>query len=631
MGRTFLRQDAQVRNSVAYTDNIGAGSALESGSADLERDLNAVRSQLNRILDATMSGGKWYDDVYTPVGGTKRGVKQVNIDLKDIEDKRMLFRTEVLTDITVPAAVAATGSFTSVTGANLNDGETFTISDGIHTPVVFEFDSNSTVTPGYVAVVFTGGDSANAVAITMRTAINGAANLDVTAGGSGTTVSLTNDVKGSQGNVGLAETVANAGFVFTGMSGGAGDMKLLVSASSEDPTLVAAVDAGTAIGAVVKVLGSGVIGMWSSADITGPNDINPKNLCIIRNASNDDPILSGGKEVFGLLQAQSGTADGDSFDDATKKVQLSFVREAVAGGHTLEHVPADDMGGKVINYAYARRINLDAIPEEIFLTGVFIDQAASVDVTLDNAVDNQSGPVTQQQNIDWRIDDTKTLKFQDSTGGTNLIAILPNVGNDVVQFNLDNLDVNTTNAPDFNQGIKVATSSTEIDVGVTAGYINSTGAADLGVRAGGELYLDDGNQTGSTWVQVAGIKLSDTQAEWNAFRTQFGEISLLAAITQSYTSSSRSKTVGVLTANVPANTNVTGGTNLDATLGNYTGKTFVTDLDIYLNGQLMRNGANAGANHDVYPGTAAATGDLMFEFNLHGSPGNPDVITMIIN
>jgi hypothetical protein len=44
----------------------------------------------------------------------------------------------------------------------------------------------------------------------------------------------------------------------------------------------------------------------------------------------------------------------------------------------------------------------------------------------------------------------------------------------------------------------------------------------------------------------------------------------------------------------------------------------------------MRNGANSAANHDVYPGTSPANGDLKFEFALKGTGSHPDVITMTI-
>jgi len=50
-------------------------------------------------------------------------------------------------------------------------------------------------------------------------------------------------------------------------------------------------------------------------------------------------------------------------------------------------------------------------------------------------------------------------------------------------------------------------------------------------------------------------------------------------------------------------------------------------VNVYLNGTLLRNGADAVADHDVYPGDDPATGDLKFEFPLRGGP-KPDVLTM---
>jgi hypothetical protein len=136
------------------------------------------------------------------------------------------------------------------------------------------------------------------------------------------------------------------------------------------------------------------------------------------------------------------------------------------------------------------------------------------------------------------------------------------------------------------------------------------------------LYIDDGNQAGSTWAQTDGIKFSDTTAEWNTFESNYGEVSLLNAINQAFGGGggiTRRKVVAVVTADVTANTDVSGpanNNNLDANLGDLSAGSFDTGYDIFLNGVLLRNGANAAANHDVYPGTALASGQLRFEFAL---------------
>lgn len=123
--------------------------------------------------------------------------------------------------------VAATGSITTVTGANLVDGETFTINDGINAPTVFEFDSGGGVGGGNIAVAFTGGDTADQVRDSIISAVTGVgATLLVTAtNGGAATVTLTADLVGAHGNHLVTETVANAGFVVSGLSGGSGSVE----------------------------------------------------------------------------------------------------------------------------------------------------------------------------------------------------------------------------------------------------------------------------------------------------------------------------------------------------------------------------------------------------------------------
>jgi hypothetical protein len=521
MGRTFLQQDTQIYASDAYNDAVSPGSTLQTSAANLQDDLNAIRSQLRRILRAS-SAGNWYDDVPFPGGSTARGIEQLASDLFDIERKRVLFRTQVLTDVTVPAA------------------------------------------QNYVVLSVSG---------------------------------------------------------------------------SQTPTQVAAVDSSTSAGAIVAAY-VGTFGTAHTLDeVTGSNAISPKNLCIVRDAATGSPIKSSGKDVYALLQSESAV-DGHTFNDTTQQVQLSFVRENSAG-NDLEAVPASDVQNRSINYAYARRIFFDNIPEEAFLGGAFVDQSSATDVNLDNAVDNQSGPVSQAQTIDWRIADTFELLFKTGDAGRNLLRLAPTAAGDTVGINTDTLTFTSTNNPTFSKGISVDTGTVQINLGVSPGQIastaqltvNSGGTSDLRIGAAGELFFDDSNRTGSTYSQSNGIKLADTTAEWSTFDAEFGEVSLLNAIVQAKNNSSRTKGVAVVTtSSITANTNATGagGTpNLDALLPAYASGTFTANVDVYLNGVLLRCGADASANHDVYPGDTPANGDLKFEFALQGG-ATPDVLTVIV-
>jgi hypothetical protein len=196
-----------------------------------------------------------------------------------------------------------------------------------------------------------------------------------------------------------------------------------------------------------------------------------------------------------------------------------------------------------------------------------------------------------------------------SAGGTSQV----NIYGDVDEFDVD-AAVNN-----FLQGITIDSGGTRpIRVGVADGVIDTT-AGDLMVKAFAELLFDDANQTGSTWAQD-GIKLSDTQGEWDAFETAFGEVSLLAAIVAAKNTTGRRKVNSICTVQALPNVNVSGpatDNNLDTELGDLSAGVFVTasgdgDYDIFVNGDSQVLGINLAAGKDVYPGTSLALGQLKF-------------------
>src|SRR3990172_1913666 len=404
------------------------------------------------------------------------------------------------------------------------------------------------------------------------------------------------------------------------------NFELLSVAGAEAPTLVAAV-ALSQNGAVVAqsaLSGAGFL-VHELIELAGQNAISPKNLCIVRDSTTGQKIQSAGKDVFALLQYESPGAGGSAFDDtsAGARVKLSFVI-LNAGLDDLIACPVGDIAGKTINYAYVARINLDAIPEDAWLPldANFVDQATAVDVTRQRAYDNQAAtPVDkltsafldlEAAGIKWSIrDDLEAELFtvlEGSAGGTSEVQVKA----DVHVFNVDAL-IN-----DFNAGTRARTGGTRpIHVGVNDGVLEST-AGDLRVLGAAELLLDDGNQTGSTWAQTSGIKLSDTTAEWDAFETAFGEVSLLNAIAQAYNASSEAKTYANVTADANENVDVSlADGNLDVALPDMSGGSFLQDYDVFVNGELMRPGVDAAANNDYYPGTTlAGAAKLKFEFKL---------------
>lgn len=135
------------------------------------------------------------------------------------------FLKKLLTGTLVKTGAAkATGTITCVAVANLIDGETVTLDDGVNAPVVFEFDVNGTGVGGSNVQVDVSLDtSAIEVAATLHAAINGVgAGLAITSVDNlDGTLTLTNDAVGTAGNETITETVADAGFTVTGMAGGA--------------------------------------------------------------------------------------------------------------------------------------------------------------------------------------------------------------------------------------------------------------------------------------------------------------------------------------------------------------------------------------------------------------------------
>ena len=394
---------------------------------------------------------------------------------------------------------------------------------------------------------------------------------------------------------------------------------------------IAAVGVVSTRGTVAAAHG-GTFDTHALSEVVGSTAIAPKNIVEIVDGTTRDPILSGGRVVYALLQTENAT-DGHTMTGTTPdRAQLSFVR-ITAAGDDLEAVTVADIQGKVINYASMERKALEDLNEQDFLRGAIIDVPASTTATRQVVYDNQGTTpveVTTNSTLDlnaagiaWSIRDLANAALftltEGSTGGTTTLA----VGADV-----DTLDVNAV-VNDFAEGLRADTAGTRIDVGVTAGVIETTGVADLRVLGAGELFLDDGNQTGSTWAQPNGIKLSDTTAEWDAFEVKYGEVSLLNAITQGQ--ERNPKVYATVTAATAADADVggvAGGINLDAQLPDMSSGSFLTDYDVFLNGTLLRPGANAAANNDYYPGTSLVNGQLKFEFNVKAG-GTPDVLCVI--
>jgi len=640
MTRTFIRQDTQIYSSDVYDDTVAPSLAnFETNPLNLEQGQNNIRSMLSHLLD--VQAGNWYDVISTPSAletGVQRGVSNLNDALHAVEKKRVLRCVFSLVDVTVPAAVAATGTLTNAT--NFLNTETVTIDGKVYT-----FQTTLTNVDGNVQIGATVADSHANLAAAIN--LDGVAGTDYAAAmtihptvfaiDTATTTVVTAKIAGTAGNaIATTETTATGSWGGATLSGGTGGDVVILGTGELPSNTTAAVGAVTTLGTVVAAHG-GTFGQAALSEVAGPTAISPRNLLTIVDGSTRDPITSGGRQIYGLLQGESGVTDGATITDTTTtRVQITFVR-LNSTGDDLEVIPGDDLGATDINYCYVERVRLEDLNEADFLGGANIDVPSGTTVTRQVAYDNQGATVvttTAAATLDigtglsWELGDVNSAPLftvdEDSGGGNSTVTL----GTAVDVFD-NNAIVN-----DFASGATINSGGTRpIAVGVTDGVIEST-AGDLRVNATAELFLDDVNQTGSTWAQTDGVKLSETTAEWDAYELAFGgEVSLLNAIVQANNNNNRTKCQAVVTANVSADTDVANTTagNLDVDLCDYSAVAdFLNDVDVFLNGVLLRNGVNAAANEDVYPGTTPSVGMLRFEFALKGGGTKPDVLTMIV-
>lgn len=384
---------------------------------------------------------------------------------------------------------------------------------------------------------------------------------------------------------------------------------------------IAAVGNVTTLGTVVAPHGGIVGAAHSLAEVSGSNALAPKNLMEITD-ENGDEIMSDGKKVWGLLQSQDAT-DGHDMALSTQSAQISFVRSN-STHDDLEPVPAADIGGQTIRYCYCERIAFEDMSEQDFVAkNASIDLGAGAAILDRQASYNNQGitPVELIQNaildlnaagISWTIRDAVDAALlqiiEGSGGGTSQV----NISADVDEFDVDAALV------DFANGATINSAGTRpIAVGTTDGVLETT-AGDMEVRGFGELFLDDGNQAGSTWAQTGGIKLSEDTQEWDDFETKYGEASLLSAICQAGQAAGRIEVCAEVIADTLAGNDLGGaggGTNLSAQLPDLSGG----QVEVFYNGRKLR----VGAGHDVVLGSTPADGQLQMQFDVFAAMAGP--------
>jgi len=301
---------------------------------------------------------------------------------------------------------------------------------------------------------------------------------------------------------------------------GGGNNYAVLTAPGQTPSTNAAIGLNTTLGAVCAEL-PGAPGVGSTVTVPGQNLIQPKNLLSLVNTATDEPpVDSGGQEIYGLLQIENGATNDAAFDNVNNQGQISFVVvNATRTGFDL----TTDAAGLTLQYAYVNRTTLDLIPEECFIPYAgFVDNSASVEVTLTNAYANQgvafaplSTTITSQTdstNQSWDVVNAagaNVASFGVGAADGNVLAIIGDAGaatDSILRVNGTDLDINVSNTATVANGMQFE-GAPAIDIGVTDGLIESSGTLTLESNSGN---ITVQSTTGGNVVLTSAVAITAT-------------------------------------------------------------------------------------------------------------------------
>jgi len=334
----------------------------------------------------------------------------------------------------------------------------------------------------------------------------------------------------------------------------------------------------TTLGAVVAQL-AGAIG---SNDTTAA--ANNGNVLKIRDAATNDPINTGGNQIYGLLQVGSAATDGNAFADAgNDQGQISFVYLNPAT-EAWTAVPVADIEDKTIEYAYKVRTDFYNLPENAFdPSTTFVDIDFDLQDAYDNDADGQfslSASKNWTANLnggaaDWKVVDGAITYIGTDNANSALFT-------DVDMWLTGQAETRWYNADSSHYaGFKAATDLAGDQIwilpvgdGASGQIIYTDGSRNLGFKNPGE-------EVKKAWRIISGSSISaDTPIDISTF------------------------------------------TNPDSMVFGTDAATWQRNYDVYVNGVLQLGAQSGATNYDVYWISNTA---IAFEYDIK----NDDIVQIV--
>ena len=625
MARTFLRS-TQIRQSDSYSDALEAGSELQSGSTSVESDLNALRSQMKRA----MGTANWYTAPVASIDGLRT-------DLSELEDQKVLARVAVLVDVavsgganhvllteeqapTISVAVAA-GVDGAICAQSANSGGAFASHE------LIEVAGANAIDPKNLVII---RDATTGAPITSSDRdvfgllqVSSAQSDDAAFSNIQGKISFvrlnsalddleacpTSDIGGKTINYqyprrlrldDMPEEFWLNGHSFTDHTtqvdittqrayDNQGDTPVELSTDAVlDLSAAGSWSIRDNANALVFAVSAGAVEVTGTLDVTGAASFG-STLAVTGAATLSDTLdVTGASTLAGAATLSSTLA-------VTGAATLSSTLNVVGAADFDANVNIDGTlvvtGASTLTGAATLSSTLDVSGASTLSSTLAVTGAATLSSTL---------AVTGASTLTGAATLSSTL---DVTGAATLSSTLDVTGAADFDANV-NIDGNlaVVGTSTFSGSMTI-----ETDLVVSDETIAQTGA--LTVSATTDLTLGSYGDS---------IPLAVDAADWVSFDAEFpGATSLLSCLVTAKNSSTVTKTFAVVDEAVAADVDVggvAGGANLDAQLPDMTGDASL--YDVFVNGSMLRPGANAGTDNDYYPGTSLAHGQLKFEFAL---------------